>query len=58
MTDLSRFMKDLGCKAAYNLDGGKTSMLCAGTKVMNNPYEGGRKTSDVVMILDRIQDGR
>lgn len=58
MTDLSRFMKDLGCKAAYNLDGGKTSMLCAGTKIINNPYEGGRKTSDVVMLLDRVQDGR
>lgn len=54
---LSKLMKSLGCAQAYNLDGGKSSMLCIGSEVINHPYEGGRKISDAVMILDRVQGG-
>ena len=56
MIELARLMSSLGCMQAYNLDGGQTSQLCAGSRVVNNPYKGGRKTSDVIMILDQVQE--
>ena len=52
LTDLSRFMYDLGCTAAYNLDGGQSSSMAWFDKVISVPDEGGRKISDNVMILD------
>lgn len=45
-------MYDLGCVRAYNLDGGQSSQMVCGSVVVNNPYDGGRATSDVVAILD------
>ena len=52
--DMAVFMQQLGCKQAYNLDGGQTSMLCAGTTVLNDPYKGGRRCSDYICIVDRV----
>lgn len=52
MQELAKLMENLGCKAAFNLDGGQSAMMCAGTTVLNNPYSGGREVSDVIMILD------
>lgn len=47
---LGQTFEDLGCKAAYNLDGGKTAvMIFCGNKI-NTPAEGGRKISDIVYI--------
>ena len=54
MKDLATLMEKLGCKQAYNLDGGRTSMLYAGDTRINVPVEGGRKSSDFVMILDKV----
>ena len=54
MTQLANIMSDLGCKLAYNLDGGQTSLFCAGTKMVNDPSQGGRDSSDYIMIVDRI----
>ena len=56
MTALAQLMEYLGCKQAFNLDGGQTSILCAGTSVINDPYKDGRKCSDVIMILDRAAE--
>lgn len=52
MQQLAKLMENMGCKAAFNLDGGQSAMMCAGTTVLNNPYSGGREVSDVIMILD------
>lgn len=41
-----------GLKQAYNLDGGQTSALVKGTEIYGVPYKGGRKVSDVLMIVD------
>lgn len=54
MKNLAELMERLGCKQAYNLDGGRTSMLYAGDTRINKPVEGGRKSSDVLMIVDRV----
>ena len=52
MQQLSLLMEKLGCKVAYNLDGGKTSIMVWNDEVANVPSDGGRKCSDAVMILD------
>lgn len=56
LTTLAQLMEYLGCKQAFNLDGGQTSILCAGSSIINNPCDGGRKSSDVIMILDRVAE--
>ena len=52
MAELAQLMQHLGCKQAYNLDGGNSSMLCVGTKVLNTLSGGGRSVSDVIMVID------
>lgn len=49
---LAAMMSDLGCKAAYNLDGGDSSVMVFGGKTVNKPSGGGRKLSDIVMICE------
>ncbi|MBS6475220.1 MAG: phosphodiester glycosidase family protein [Clostridiales bacterium] len=49
--ELSKLMYDLGCKEAYNMDGGATSMLFFDGKLVNVPAgDGGRKCSDMIYI--------
>lgn len=50
LAELSRFLYDLGCTAAYNLDGGKTSVAVFGNRIVNTPYDGGRGCSDIIYI--------
>ena len=47
---------DLGCTLAYNLDGGQTSLLAFGNQLVNDPSDGGRSSSDYIMIVDRIEE--
>ncbi len=54
--DLSAVMESLGCAAAYNLDGGQTSLLAKGDKMWNRPSDGGRSSSDFIVIVDEVQD--
>lgn len=57
LEDLSAFFERVGCKAAYNLDGGATAQMVCGTQLVNNPSGGGRKCSDFVVIMDEIITG-
>lgn len=41
-----------GLKQAFNLDGGQTAALAKAGQVYGVPYKGGRKVSDVLMIVD------
>lgn len=50
LAQLSTLFEELGCKVAYNLDGGKTSAITFGGKLVNQPTEGGRKTSDIIYV--------
>ena len=52
--NMSDFMERLGCTKAYNLDGGQTSLLCFGTALYNMPSDGGRDTSDAIIIVDQV----
>lgn len=52
MKNLSELMEYLGCVRAYNLDGGRTAQMLAGTAAYNVPYQGGREVSDMLVIVD------
>lgn len=49
LKQLSALFESLGCKSAYNLDGGQTSMMVWQGEVFNSPYKGGRKSSDIAI---------
>ena len=53
--EIDRFAQlfaDLGCKAAYNMDGGQSSVLGFLGQVYNRPYLGGRDSGDFLMICE------
>jgi hypothetical protein len=52
LVELSRLFADLGCKAAYNLDGGQTAMMGFEGALVNKPYNGGRPSSDILYVWD------
>ena len=52
LKQLSALMQQLGCARAYNMDGGNTSVMVVGNRVVNHPSGGGRKTSDIISIVD------
>ena len=52
LPELSQLFSDLGCKAAYNLDGGNSSIMVWQNDVINNPSGGGRESSDALLIAE------
>ena len=52
LPDLSRLFYDLGCKAAYNLDGGNSSIMVWNNEIINEPSGGGRESSDALLIAE------
>lgn len=52
MEQLSQLFYELGCTAAYNLDGGQTAVMATKDALVNQPYRGGRSTSDILYIAD------
>ena len=52
MKQMSQLFFDLGCKVAYNLDGGQSAEMIFGGQVYNLPYKGGRRVSDIVYLAE------
>ena len=52
LPDLSQLFHDLGCTAAYNLDGGNSSIMVWNNTVINDPSGGGRESSDALLITE------
>ncbi len=52
LPDLSRLFRDLGCAAAYNLDGGNSSVMVWNNEIINDPSGGGRESSDALLIAE------
>lgn len=50
LKQLSQFMENLGCKAAYNLDGGQSALMWFNGRVLSTPYKNGRSVGDIVYI--------
>ena len=55
LPDLSQLFYDLGCTAAYNLDGGNSSVMVWQQDVVNQPSGGGRESSDALLITEVTQ---
>ena len=52
MTQFAQLFTDLGCKAAYNLDGGQSSVMTFNQSIYNHPYLGGRDSGDILLIRE------
>jgi exopolysaccharide biosynthesis protein len=52
LTQFSKLFEKLGCKAAYNLDGGKSSEMTFSDVLVNRPAGGGREISDCIIIKE------
>ncbi len=52
MEELSQLFYDMGCTVAYNMDGGKSAEMAFMGELVNQPYDGGRATSDILYIAD------
>ena len=52
ITKMSELCYQLGCVRAYNLDGGQSSQMIFDGQIVNDPYKGGRNTSDMLLIKD------
>lgn len=52
MREFSAYFASLGCRAAYNLPGGDSSVLAMGNKTINRPHDGGRTTADIFYIVE------
>ena len=48
LTELSALFERLGCKQAYNFDGGATAVMIFQGNVINQPYKGGRESGDII----------
>ena len=48
----AQLMESLGCKAAYNLDGGQSAAMWFGGEIISTPYRGGRAVGDAIVICD------
>lgn len=53
--EFARIFEELGCAAAYNLDGGASAALTFNDKVFTNPPGGGRPISDCIIIMEAEQ---
>lgn len=52
LEEMSKLFHELGCVSAYNLDGGKSSVMIFEGEVVNQPYDGGRESSDCLVIKE------
>lgn len=54
LTELSALCEEIGFKVAYNLDGGKSSVMVYDDTIVNEPASGGRSISDVIYIEEGV----
>ncbi len=52
LAEFSLIFQQLGCSVAYNMDGGNTAVMTYGKRLVNEPSQGGRAVSDIIMISE------
>lgn len=55
LDEMAAFFEQLGCRAAYNLDGGHCSFMTMGTQVANHPYKAEHKIQDGIFITEELK---
>ncbi len=54
LDEMAALFERLGCKAAYNLDGGHCSFMTKGTQIVNHPYKPEHKIQDGIFLTEGI----
>lgn len=52
LEEMAQLFEQLGCKAAYNLDGGHCSFMTKNDQVVNDPYKPTHEVEDGIFIVD------
>lgn len=52
LDEMAAIFEQLGCKAAYNLDGGHRTFMTMGEQVINHPYRPYQNVSDGIFIME------
>lgn len=52
LNEMASVFENLGCKAAYNLDGGHCSFMTYQDQVVNHPYKPEHTVSDGIFIME------
>ncbi len=52
MERFARLFEELGCKAAYNLDGGRSSVMFFQQERVSHPFLDGRSAGDILLIRE------
>lgn len=55
LEEMAQVFEELGCKKAYNLDGGHCSFLTKGDVIVNHPYKKEHKVQDGIFIREAVQ---
>ncbi len=53
-TQLAKYMRDLGCEQAMNLDGGGSATLWAFGAVKNSPSEGQERAAPNALVVVKL----
>lgn len=53
LNEMAKIFEDLGCRAAYNLDGGHCSFMTFEDKTANHPYKPEHEVSDGIFICEQ-----
>ncbi len=56
LKELSKLMEMLGCKVAFNLDGGESASLYWNGKIYSKPCNDGREMADIIYLIDYHED--
>ncbi|MGI6010879.1 MAG: phosphodiester glycosidase family protein [Ruminococcus sp.] len=54
LDEMAGLFQKLGCKAAYNLDGGHCSFMTMGNQVANSPYSPSHRIQDGIFITEGL----
>ena len=50
LSELAALMETLGCRSAFNLDGGASAHFYWNDEIYSNPSKGGRNISDIIYV--------
>ncbi len=54
LTEMAKLFEELGCKAAYNLDGGHCSFMTMEDRIVSHPYKPEHKVTDGIFLMEEF----
>lgn len=56
LPELAQVFEDLGCRAAYNMDGGHTVFMTKEDQYVNHSYKPSKTISDCICICEPTEE--